>query len=216
MNHHQEIIDFIRINRVSTSQIADCMNKSGVMPNIFPVNYGHHAVGSVSWIYAANNSNWSLHRDIQNVESSSIVLVSQVDCEDRALLGELVAKFLILYRQCSAVVVDGNIRDTNRIRKENWPVWCKSVSPVGCFNHEVDDSLVQDWVLQNRSKYNGTIAICDDCGIVIIPHELINSEMISKLCLIEENEDKWQLGINYHKKTTFQVICLNECLDTIK
>ncbi len=52
-----KIIDYIRRNRVSTTEVADCLGKAGVLPNVMPINRGHFKVGNVKWVYAFDNSN---------------------------------------------------------------------------------------------------------------------------------------------------------------
>ena len=54
MDIKKEIIDKIRKNRISTTEVADCLGKAGLFEGAHIVNRGHFAVGNVKWIYAYN------------------------------------------------------------------------------------------------------------------------------------------------------------------
>ena len=70
----QEIINLIRKNRISTTEVADALGKKGVLPYILPINQGIHKVGELQFFYAYNNSNWELHEQIQAFEEGNIAL----------------------------------------------------------------------------------------------------------------------------------------------
>ena len=56
-----------------------------------------HQVGEICPIFAANNSNYDVHEQIKKVKPGEIPFVFTENI-DRAVFGELVSKFLILYK----------------------------------------------------------------------------------------------------------------------
>ena len=46
----KEIIAYIKRNRVSTTEVADCLGKTGAVANVHAVNRGHFCVGAVRYI----------------------------------------------------------------------------------------------------------------------------------------------------------------------
>ena len=50
MDIKNEIIRKIRMNRISTTEVADCLGKTGVFKDSHAVNRGHFAVGNVKWM----------------------------------------------------------------------------------------------------------------------------------------------------------------------
>ena len=46
------MIDFLVRNRVSTTEVADCLGKAGAIPDLMPVNKGHYRAGKIVWVYA--------------------------------------------------------------------------------------------------------------------------------------------------------------------
>lgn len=209
---HAELIDYIKRNRVSTTEVADCLNKTGALSRVTALNRGHFCVGSVSWVYAWKETNWTIHDQIRDVPEGNIVVMEAIECKDRALIGDLVCKYLLLYRQVRAVVIQGNVRDAPRLIKENWPIWCEGSSPIGCFNNEPSGKPSAEQ-LAVGARFDGAIAVCDDCGVVIIEKEYQTSDLLCRLESIEEQEDIWYDCINRRKWSTFDAVCLKKYLD---
>jgi len=204
----EQIIDYIKRNRVSSTEVADCLSKNGSVPGVQAINRGHFKVGNVFWVYAYGGTNWDVHKQIEHVNDGDIVLVETFNCEDKAIFGDLVSKYLVLYKQVSAIVVTGSLRDAPRLIKENWPIWCTGFNPIGCVNEELSDTLDPAIINVSHEKYHGSIAVCDDTGVVIIPKEMHNCEFINKLEEIEEQEDLWFECIDRKKLSTFETVCL--------
>lgn len=206
----EEIIAFIKENRVSTTEVADCLGKSGVIPGVLPLNTGDYSVGVVRWLFAYAQSNWDLHKQIENIEKDKIIFIEAIECGERAVAGELVSKYLVLYRQARALVVNGKIRDAHRLIKEHYPIWCKGVTPIGCFNNRPDKDFASDQLEKQKALYDGSIMVCDDSGVVVIPKDRHNEEFLRKLKEIEEQEDIWFDCIDRRKWSTFDTVCLKK------
>ena len=208
----ENIIDYIKKNRVSTTEVADALNKSGAISHMKAINKKHFRVGNVFWVYACNETNWDVHERIQEVKEGDVVFIDVFDCGDKAIFGELVAKYLLLYKQASAIVVNGNLRDAPRLLKENWPIWCSGFNPIGCNNVKIDKYNKDQIAKMNisREKYNNGIAVCDDCGVVIIPKEHHNEKFYQKMEFIEKQEDIWFECIDRNKMSTFEAVCLKK------
>ena len=209
----QAIIDKIKRNRISSTEVADCMNKTGNISTVHPINRGHFRVGEVFWAYAFNESNWELHKQLRGAGKGNIVFVETFDCADRAVFGELVSKFLLLYRQASGIVIQGYLRDIPHLIKENWPIWCTGGTPIGCFNRQNEQPLDEKVVARHRKRYEGAIAVCDDSGVVIITAEYITASFLDKLDSIECQEDVWFDCIDRLKWDTYDTVCLKKYRD---
>ena len=209
----QEIIEYIKRNRVSTTEIADCLGKTGAIKGVVPINRGHFCVGNVKWVYAYKSTNWNVHEMIVDVQENDIVFIDVIDCEDRAIIGELVSKYLLLYRQAKAIVTNGRMRDAAALIRENYPIWSVGVSPVGCYNVKPEKSLPDDIYRSHSLLYDDSIMVCDDCGVVIIPKEYHTEEFLSKIILIEKQEDVWFDRLDRNKENTFDIVCLKKYLN---
>ncbi len=207
----EKILTYIKRNRVSSTEVADCLGKSGAIDGVMAVNRGHFCCGRVKYVYAHSESNWSVHEQIRDTRAGDIVLMDAIDVKGRALVGELVCKFLLLYKEASAVVSLGKLRDANDLIKNNFSVWCAGFTPVGCFNRNVaETNEVRKTVRDRKRLYDGAIAVCDDTGVVIIPKEMITEDFYSALCRIEQQEDDWFNCIDFKKWDTFETVCLKK------
>lgn len=212
MEVRDKIIDYLIRNRVSTTEVADCLGKTGVLPGLMPINRGHYKAGNIKYIYAYEESNWPIHEQIQDLEEGYIVYVDTFDCTNRAVFGELVSKYILLYLQSKAIVVNGKMRDAAALIKENWPIWCEGFTPVGCFNKEPEVAMNENILRKKREEFEGAIAVCDDCGVVVIPREKINESFLNALHEIEDQEDIWFDRLNHYKESTFEIVCQKKYL----
>ncbi|EOT23596.1 RraA family protein [Lachnospiraceae bacterium KK002] len=213
MDIKQKIIDYIEQNRVSTTEVADCLGKTGALCEVQALNARHFAVGEIEYLYAVQESNWTVHEDLHNKPvAGKIVLIDAIDVHERAIIGDIVSKYILLYLRNRAIVCTGKMRDAHTLIKENYPVWCQGVSPVGCFNKPVDKTEYREIISNRRNVYQGAVAVCDDSGVVIIPKEEINETFLQKLIQIEEQEDIWYDCIDRRKWSTFETICLKNYL----
>jgi len=207
----EKILKYIKRNRVSTTEIADCLGKTGAIEDVSAVNRGHFAVGPVRYIYGHSESNWPIHEQARDVEPGEVVIMDGIDVKGRALVGELVSKFILLYREATAIVALEKMRDANDLIKNDFAVWCSGFTPVGCFNTNVPETAaIQKIVAERKAKYEGALAVCDDTGVVIIPKEQVTEAFYAKLEAIEEQEDVWFNCIDFRKWDTFETVCLKK------
>lgn len=212
MNYTQKIVDFIKENRVSTTEVADALAKTGVLPGVLPVNADQFKVGPVRCVFTCDESNYAVHEQVREVKKGEVVVVFTHNTKDRAILGELIAKFILLYRGAEALVVDAPIRDVSVLRREKFAVWAKGVNPVGCFNRPAGP-FPKDLELELRGMYEDGIAVCDDGGVVVIPPNKVDEEMLERLHRIEMQEDVWRFCLNTLKWDTKRIVCDKEYLE---
>lgn len=213
MEIKEKIINYISKNRVSTTEVADCLGKSGAVQDVYPLTPGHFVVGEIYYLYAIQDSNWMVHEELDKcLVSNKIVFIDAIDVHDRAIIGDIVSKYVLLYCENKAIVCTGKMRDAHCLIKENYPIWCTGVSPVGCFNKPVDLTNFKKIVYERKNSLQGAIAVCDDSGVVIIPKSEINETFYDKLIAIELQEDIWYDCIDRKKWSTFRTICLKEYL----
>lgn len=213
MEIRQKIINYIDQNRVSTSEVADCLEKTGALEGLSPLNPRHFAVGEVHYLYAIQDSNWTIHEEFaQNPVTDHIVLLDAIDVHGRALAGDIITKYFLMYNKNRGIICTGKMRDAHTLIKENYPIWCAGVTPIGCFNTPVDKTTYQSEIEQRRNFFRDTIAVCDDSGVVIIPKQQITNEFYDKLQAIEEQEDIWYDCIDRRKWSTYKTICQKDYL----
>ena len=203
----QEAINLIEANKISTTEVADVLGKTGQIPNVRALNKGKFCAGEVVCLYAINNSNYELHRQLADADlNGKILFVYNVNC-DRAVFGDLVSKYILLYKRAKAIVINGKLRDAHTLIKEGYPIWCTEVTPIGCVNYQNGDDLTSEQITELKAKYEGSIMVCDDSGVVMIPKEKIDQQLLSKLEFIEFQEDIWFYSLDTLKMSTYDIVC---------
>ena len=63
----KKIINLIKVNRISTTEVSDALSKKGSLENIRPIDYQNslHKVGSIKCVFAYKESNYLVHDQIK-------------------------------------------------------------------------------------------------------------------------------------------------------
>lgn len=208
-----EAINLIEANKISSTEIGDVLGKTGQIEGVHALNKGMFKAGEVAFIYAINNSNYEVHRQLAEKDiKGKILLVYNVNC-DKAIFGDLVTKYIMLYKQAKAIVVTGKLRDAHTLIKEQYPIWLEDVSPIGCVNRQNGEDLSVKEYEQLKTQYEGSIMVCDDSGVVMIPKEKISEQLLTKLNFIEFQEDIWFYCLDTLKMSTFDIVCKKKYLE---
>mgnify|MGYP006190829165 CR=1 FL=1 len=202
-----KIIEYIRTNRVSSTEISDVLQKKGSLLNIRPLDYGNslHKVGKIRCIFAFNDSNYLVHVGAKKIKKNDIVIIFTKDCKNNSIIGDIICKFILLYKEASAIVVMGNVRDIPILYKEKYPLWCQGFNPVGVkngFTGNFPNKLKKEIL----SEYEGGIAVCDLSGVVVIKKNLINKKFLNNIKFIEKQEDIWYDCLDRKKWDTKKII----------
>lgn len=212
MKYIDQIINYLMEEKISTTEVADALGKKGAVPNIMPLNRGLYRVGRIKWVYALDESNWSVHNQIRKINDDQVIFIDSFQCGDRAIIGELVCKYLLVHHKSRAVIIRGKVRDAGSIIQKGWPVWCTGCSPVGCFKEKPEEDLNETIKMECRKSYDEGIAVCDDGGVVVIPKDKMDLDFLNALHDIHEQEDIWFDRLDNYKKNTYDIVCRKEYL----
>ena len=206
-------INLIEANKISSTEIGDVLGKPGQIEGVHALYKGMFKAGEVAFIYAINNSNYEVHRQLAEKDiKGKILFVYNVNC-DRAVFGDLVTKYIMLYKQAKAIVITGKLRDAHTLIKEQYPIWLEDVSPIGCVNRQNGEDLPVEEYERLKAEYEGAIMVCDDSGVVMIPKEKITEQLLTKLNFIEFQEDIWFYCLDTLKMSTFDIVCRKKYLE---
>ena len=204
-----EVIEYIEENKVSTTEVADVLKKTGLLDeNMHCIVPKKRAVGRLFYAPCFNESNWYLHYLAQSTPKNCVIYAESINCGKRALFGSLVAKYLIFYKQAKGIVTNGYVRDVHSLIKEEHPIWCCGKTPIGCFNK--DTGMDKEYYEKRKKELEGAIIVADDSGVVIVKKEQLNQEFLDGLKRIENQEDIWFDCIDRRKYSTFETVCLRK------
>lgn len=210
----QQALELIEANKISTTEIADVLGKTGQIEGVHALNAQMFKAGEVKVIYAINNSNYEVHKQLAESDDikDKILFIYNVNC-DRAVFGDLVSKYIMLYKRAKAIVINGKLRDAHTLIKEKYPIWLQDVSPIGCINRPNGPDLDEAKYKELKAYYDGSIMVCDDSGVVMIPKDKIDEKLLTKLEFIEFQEDIWFYCVDTLKMSTFDTVCKKKYLE---
>ena len=209
---NSQIIQYLEEKKVGTEEIADILGKTGVIKGVYPVNDGAYVVGELQYVYAFNNSNWPVHEQLRCLKPDRILFVDTLFVDDEhAVFGELVSSFIMENKKARAIVVNGSMRDLQGLRNRHYPVWCKGITPIGCFNVQPNSNVeINRQAIARSSYYDGAIAVCDASGVVVIPKSEINEAFFGRIDKMIEQERIWFECVEEKGWDTFDTVCLKK------
>src|SRR5699024_3328471 len=124
-----------RIAQAPAANLDDAMNRLFAMDSsIRPLN-SHPLCGPAVTVRVPDGDNLFIHVAMDMVTEGDILVVKGGAVTDRALLGELMLRYL-LPKNIGGVVIDGHIRDLDFIQDEcPFPVYARGSSPNGPYKN---------------------------------------------------------------------------------
>ena len=203
-----EILKIIDSVNITSTQLADALDKTGSIPNCYPLCPDKRTVGFIHPVFCANGSNYQLHKEIQLVKENSVCCIFTYNCEELAVIGELICSYLFNQKKIKGLIVHGKIRDLDEIVKAKYPVWISGHSPIGCSNKPAPEFPIE-LRLEIENKYNKSAVICDRTGVVAIPSWRMKEKenTVESISLIHHKEKIWNYCIETLGWSTYKTIC---------
>lgn len=173
--------------KVSTSNIADAMQKRGPMEGIIPrITHGTKMIGQAVTVKTADGD-WAKPVEAIDVAKEGEVIVIDAGGGRVALWGEL-ASWSCRMKEVAGVVIDGSARDIDEIIEMGFPVFSRHISPHagepkghGEINCEISCG--------GRAVSPGDWIVGDETGVVVVPKR-ISMEVANRALDVLERENR--------------------------
>lgn len=182
-NYDKHINLISLLENVSACQVSDAYNsisrRSGVIQSIKSIN-NQKVFGSI-FTAETTSDDWGTSALAIDNASEGDILFFKVDCEDKAIWGEL-ASTCARDNGIKATVIYGSARDLDALLHMDYPMFASNFCPnagsalgLGTLNQSIEVEGV---------KINpGDFFIGDESGVVIIPRKLFTQTMIASLAV---------------------------------
>ena len=158
------------LSRFGVAVIADSMGRYGAMkPYIRPIVRGLRLAGPAFTVQTYRSDNLMLHVALEMASPGDILVTDCGEVENSGLWGGLMTT-MALIREIGGLVIDGAIRDSAELIEKNFPVFSKSISPLGGFK-ENPGSVNIPISCGGLCVCPGDIVIGDDDGVAVVPLE---------------------------------------------
>ncbi len=182
-NYDKHINLISLLENVSACQVSDAYNsisrRSGVIQSIKSIN-NQKVFGSI-FTAETTSDDWGTSALAIDNASEGDILFFKVDCEDKAIWGEL-ASTCARDNGIKATVIYGSARDLDALLYMDYPMFASNFCPnagsalgLGTLNESIEVEGV---------KINpGDFFIGDESGVVVIPRKLFTQTMIASLAV---------------------------------
>jgi 3-hexulose-6-phosphate synthase/6-phospho-3-hexuloisomerase len=173
--------------KVSTPNLADAMQKRGVMTGLAPrIRHGTKLVGRALTVKTADGD-WAKPVEAIDRARPGDVIVVDVGGGPTAVWGEL-ASHSCLGKGVAGVVIDGAVRDLDTILEINFPCFSRHVAPhagepkgLGEIGSEIECG--------GQRVHTGDWIVGDESGLVVVPQEQA-VEMANRALDVLERENR--------------------------
>lgn len=209
-----EILRELELEIHSTGNIADAIEEvigtrgwmSADMKPIFPSRIVGRAVTVLMRPLLNNDTKYYPNKALEILDEApegSILVYVMQDSIDIAAIGDLMGATAKI-RGIKGAVIDGAVRDISQLKKINFPVWSRRVTPATMVGRMVAvDKQVQ--VKCGDVNVNpGDYVVCDLDGVVVIPEKEILT-IIEKIRNYAKKEEKI-LGIILKEKSILKAL----------
>lgn len=178
---------FEAFSRVSTCNISDAYHKKGIILGLRPyIKDGARMVGRALTVQTANGD-WAKPVEAIDKAKPGDVIVVDAGGGWMAVWGELASTSAVI-AGCNGIVIDGNIRDIDDIKKMGFPAFARDAVPCageakGYGGIGIEVSVGGQWVR------TGDWIIGDESGLIVVPKEEA-VEIANRALDVHEHENR--------------------------
>ena len=109
-----------------------------------------------------------LLRALDAVPRDAVIVVSSLGCEDVAIWGELLSTICVA-RGAAGAVCDGNIRDVDRLRSLDFPIFARGTVPTDINGRLEVTGPAESIDVAGVRVAAGDLVVADDDGVAVVP-----------------------------------------------
>lgn len=185
-----------RYEGVSTPMVNDVLREMEYLyqtlpNNILPLREEMKVAGIAFTIKGSKNlslDNEMVERAkmLESIPADSVVVWDTSEDDESAQWGEIMT-MAARKQGCRGAMVDGGVRDTNRVLEQNFPVFCKYRSSNGMLGRFRTIGYQMPITMGKVMVYPGDVVLGDIDGCIVIPRELAY-EVLLRAEAIRDNE----------------------------
>ena len=188
----QELVEAFR--GIPTANIDDNMGRiAAVDQSIYPLNPNAEILGTAFTVNAPAGDNLLFHKALDMARPGDVIVLANKGSLSRSLCGEIMSSYAAA-RGLAGIIIDGCVRDSAALRKMDFPVYAKGITPNGPYKNgpgEMNFPVSFAGIVINP----GDIIVGDADGLLVI-HPEDAKELAKKARAYHEGEEKQLEGIH--------------------
>lgn len=124
-----------RFGKLPAANVADCMSRtSALSPEILLQSSPEKRMCGVALtVKARAGDNLMLHQALNMAQEGDVIVLSNEGDRSRAIMGEIMYKYLADFKKVAGIIIDGPIRDLDVLAHEKCPIYATGSTPGGPF-----------------------------------------------------------------------------------
>ncbi|MEO1772296.1 RraA family protein [Candidatus Enterococcus ferrettii] len=158
-----------RFSKLPAANVADCMSRtSALSPEIqLQSSPEKRMCGVALTVKARAGDNLMLHQALNMAQEGDVIILSNEGDRSRAIMGEIMYKYLADFKKVAGIVIDGPIRDLDVLAHEKCPIYATGSTPGGPFKEGPGEVNVPISIGE-IAVMPGDIVLGDRDGVIII------------------------------------------------
>ncbi len=182
-----EMLDALAEAGVST--VHESQGRTGYIgPSIRPIQDGVSVAGNAVTVSCHPGDNIMIHAAVEVCQPGDLLVVTNTGPSSHGMFGDLLATSLAA-RGVRGLVIDAGVRDVADLRAMGFPVWSQYVSPQGTVK-ETPGSVNIPVSISDVTIAPGDVVCADDDGVVVVPHDRVESVLDSARARLEREAIK--------------------------
>jgi len=174
------------LKKVTTSNVSDAMHRRGEMHGLRPISVKSKFFGK-AFTVRAYPGDWS--KPVQAIDAAKMGDIIVIDAHESqvALWGELATRSAVSMG-IAGLVIDGGVRDVEYLKKSDFPVYARCVSPAAGEPKGMGELSVSI-TCGGIDVEPGDYILGDDNGVVVIPKKRA-MEKAKRALYVKEKEER--------------------------
>lgn len=177
-------VDLIEAYRhLPVATISDVLGPGHVMnASVRPLRPGMRLVGAAYTLKLPPADNLGMHLAVRESKAGDVIVAEQSGGALGAPVGEIMA-MAAMHKGLAGIVLNGAVRDAEKLRSELWPVFAVSIYAQQC-RKDGPAWLQTTMDCAGVTVHPGDLIVGDDDGVVVVPFASIASvaqEVVKKM-----------------------------------
>ncbi len=178
-----------KFSGLTTTEIADSIGENYIMDyEIKPISNGMKLLGRAFTVQLPFNDSKLTIDAINNAKPKDILVINTNNSVNKAVLGD-VKITMAMKNYLGGAVVDGSIRDAEKITQLGFPLFAKH-KVMSASGKDEGGELNVKILCGGVSVNSGDIIMGDDNGVVVIPKDKIEEVLTKAYNKLKQDEEK--------------------------
>ncbi|MBM3548567.1 MAG: RraA family protein [Alphaproteobacteria bacterium] len=157
-----------KLRKVETASIGHFRHIGFMDNSIKPLIDGKHIVGTAVTVAIPGQDSTLLHHALGLLRSGDVLVIDRLGDTKHACFGGGVC-VAAKASGAAGAILDGPCTDPSEIRREDFPLWCRGISPITTRVYDIGGSMNVTVTCGGAAVSPGDVILADENGVLVMP-----------------------------------------------